>query len=169
MGRAELHGFLEGIHEIYRLKAAFFCGLGDLLSRCSEKNQAFYFSVEGIDPLFIGRTFVVAAADEPGGPVHGLNALDSCIRVGSLGIVIVGNTIFFRHILDPVLHRMEANQCIADLLQADAVGQRHGNCRHDVLEVMKAQKVQLVGIADLYGFFAVIVENRAVFVVHSLI
>ena len=137
MGSTELHCLFERIYKIDRLKPTGCSRFCNLLLCGAQKNQTLYFSIKGTDPFLIGGTLVVTAADEPGGPVHRLNAFDRRIRVGSLGIIIISNTVFLRHILDPVFHRMEAEQCITDLFQADTIGQSHGNCRHNVFKVMK--------------------------------
>ncbi len=55
-------------------------------------------------------SFVISAADQKCRTVHCLNALDCCIRIGSLGIIVICNTVFLCYIFNTMLHCREMHR-----------------------------------------------------------
>ena len=140
------------------METMFLCRFFNLLFCLSDQNQIAYFSVKGFDPLIIAGLFVVSAADQQGRTVHCLDSLDCCIRVGSLGIVVVCNSVFLCHIFDSVCNCGKLTDALSDAFHGNTVIICHGNCCHNVLKVMFSKQFQVCGIYH-FDLFCTVFEN----------
>ena len=139
----ELYCFLEVLAENnVRAYAKTLCRFFDLLSCLSDQYKITHFAVKSIQPFIVAGAFVITAADQKGRTVHRLDALDRSIRVGSLGIVVISDTIFLCDIFNSVFYCCKLTDALTDTLYRHACIVCHCNCCHHILKVMLSQKFQ---------------------------
>ena len=97
----------------------FLRALSDLISRLTDENEIADFSVKTLDPLVVLGMLIISARDQKCRSRHRLDSLDRCIRVCSLGVVIISNAETFSHILNPVLDCLEFLARLADHIHRD--------------------------------------------------
>ena len=144
------------------------CSLCDLFLCLSQKNQVSYLSDKGINPFLIRRILIISAAYQQRWPIHGLNALNCCIWVRSLGVIIINNTIYFGHIFNTVLYRLDPYQYVTDIFQTDAVGQSHSYCCADILIIMSSRQIQFLHTADGHDTGTIVVFDHLSIQVNAL-
>ena len=119
----------------------FLCTLGDLVSRLSDENEITDFSIKALDPLVILRMFVISSCDEECRSRHRLDSLNRCIRVCSLGVIIIRNAETLSYILDPVFDSLELLTCLADHIHRHTQLHRDRNRCHHILVVVSSDDI----------------------------
>ena len=108
----------------------------DLLRRLSDQDQLLDLAIKTIDPLIINGLLVITTTDQDCPAVHGTDALDRGIRVGSLGIVVKGNVILFADKLDTVFYCMKGSQSLPDSLHRHAHAIAKCNRCHNIFIIV---------------------------------
>ena len=145
---AEFHGLLKILRQNGIGKSAAGGRVPDLLPGLSDQHQIPHLAVEGADPFLIRGLLIIATADQQRGAVHRLNSLDGRVRIGALGIVVIGNAVLLRHILNSVLHRRKFLHAAADGIHRHARVISHGSGSHGIFIIMASQDFQPVRGGD---------------------
>ena len=137
------------------------CALRNLIPGLSYKHQISHLALKLGYPLIVFAVFIIAARNEKGGARHGPECLDGCIRIGTLGIVIISDSGAFPYELDSVLHRMEPLNDPCNIRHGNSHLQGNGCRRHGVLIIMPTQKLHVMNI-DHNGLTAVLAVHDVI-------
>ena len=112
---------------------------------------------------------VIASGDQQRGPRHGADGLDGRIRVGPLGIVIVGDSEPLPHELDPVLHRLKGHAGLADHRDGHAHLEGDGHSCHHIFMVVAADDLEILDIQHRLRLSAVAVYDPVAVHIYALV
>ncbi len=99
-----------------------------ILSRClTDQYQITYLSVKCINPFIITGIFIITTADQKCWTVHCLNAFNCSIRISSLGIIIIYNTIFLCYIFDSMCNSSKFTDALTDAVHRNSIVVSHCN------------------------------------------
>ena len=138
-----------------------FCTLGNLIPGLSYEHQVSDLALKFSHPFIVPAVLVIASGDEKSGTRHGSQGLDSCIRVGSLGVVVIPDPGALPDELYPVFHGMECLNDPCNVRHWNAHFQGNGCGCHDILIVMAAQELHIMDI-DHNGLAAVLAVHNVI-------